>query len=77
MPSLQQYHTFSLASNCASIVEFDSVDSFLQAYNPEVNTYILGGGSNSVFLDDFEGVMLVNKIKGISNALFHFSISRR
>ena len=67
MPSLQQYHTFSLASNCASIVEFDSVDSFLQAYNPEVNTYILGGGSNSVFLDDFEGVVLVNKIKGISH----------
>ena len=67
MPSLKQYHTFSLASNCASIVEFDSVDSFLKAYNPEINTYILGGGSNSVFLDDFEGVVLVNKIKGISH----------
>jgi UDP-N-acetylmuramate dehydrogenase len=67
MPSLQQYHTFSLASNCASIVEFDSVDSFLNAYNPDLNSYILGGGSNSVFLNDFDGVVLVNKIKGISH----------
>ena len=67
MPSLQQYHTFSLTSNCTSISEFDSIDSFLNVYESNVNTYILGGGSNTVFLDDFEGTVLVNKIKGISH----------
>ncbi len=31
--------------------------------------YILGGGSNSIFIEDFDGLVLVNEIKGIDVTL--------
>ena len=43
------------------------MSSFLSLYQPNLPTYILGGGSNSIFVDDFEGVVFVNEIKGITH----------
>lgn len=65
MPSLQQLHTFQLASQCQRIVSFDSVDSLKHAYQPDVSSWFLGEGSNTVFIEDFDGVVYLNQIKGI------------
>ena len=71
MPSLQPYSTFGLAASCDSIQSFSDVTSFLSIFKTSKNNnkaiYILGGGSNSVFTDDFDGTILVNEIKGISH----------
>ncbi|WP_287133444.1 UDP-N-acetylmuramate dehydrogenase, partial [Alteromonas sp.] len=71
MPSLQPYSTFGLAASCDSIQSFSDVTSFLSIFNTSKNKnkaiYILGGGSNSIFTDDFDGTVLVNEIKGISH----------
>ena len=71
MPSLQPYSTFGLAASCDSIQSFSDITSFLSIFKTSKNNnkaiYILGGGSNSVFTDDFDGTILVNEIKGISH----------
>jgi len=72
MPSLQSYSTFGLSASCDSIELFTDVSSFLSIYYSIKNRtdnaiYILGGGSNSIFTNDFDGTVLVNEIKGISH----------
>ena len=72
MPSLQPYSTFGLSASCDSIQSFTDVVSFQSIFNTYKNEtnkaiYILGGGSNSVFTQDFDGTVLVNEIKGISH----------
>ncbi|TPV58296.1 UDP-N-acetylmuramate dehydrogenase [Aestuariibacter sp. GS-14] len=65
MPELTHRHTFALPSHCKQLKSFASVASLLAAYRTDMPVYILGGGSNSIFIDDFEGLVLVNDIKGI------------
>lgn len=67
MPSLQPYSTFGLQTACQSVVSFSSADEFIDAYRKHPINYIVGGGSNSIFLEDFDGALLVNNIKGISH----------
>ena len=72
MPSLKHYSTFGLAASCDLLHSFSDVASFLSFYNAQKNNanrdvYILGGGSNTIFTQDFDGTVLVNEIKGISH----------
>lgn len=67
MPSLKSYSTFGLEASCLSIYEFTDIPSFLSLYSSKQPVYLLGGGSNSIFTEDFDGKVLVNKIKGISH----------
>ena len=67
MPSLKPYSTFGLSTSCNSVVGFKSSNEFIDAYRKFPINYIVGGGSNSIFLDDFDGALLVNNIKGISH----------
>ena len=67
MPSLQPYHTFGLATSGQKVTQFFDVPSFIQVWGEYKNNYILGGGSNTVFLTDFEGQILVNNITGIEH----------
>ena len=71
MPSLQNYSTFRLNTQCAFVHTFSDVPSFLSLFSASHSasqpTYILGGGSNTIFVDDFNGSILVNKIRGISH----------
>ena len=67
MPSLKRYSTFGLDADCASIHAFSDISSFLSLYNSHETVYLLGGGSNSIFTEDFQGAVLVNEIKGISH----------
>ncbi|WP_420933969.1 UDP-N-acetylmuramate dehydrogenase [Alteromonas sp. A081] len=67
MPSLQQYSTFGLNTSCTSIHSFSDIDSFFRLYKDTDVCYLLGGGSNSIFTETFEGTVLVNEIKGVSH----------
>ncbi|MDY2948218.1 MAG: UDP-N-acetylmuramate dehydrogenase [Mannheimia varigena] len=69
--SLTPFHTFHLPAKAAQIIEFTSVEQLLtewqNAFHADMPILILGQGSNVLFLDDFNGVVLVNKLKGIEH----------
>ncbi|QLD33833.1 UDP-N-acetylmuramate dehydrogenase [Mannheimia varigena] len=69
--SLTPFHTFHLPTKAAQIIEFTSVEQLLtewqNAFHADMPILILGQGSNVLFLDDFNGVVLVNKLKGIEH----------
>lgn len=67
--SLQKHNTFGIKANARYFFEFDTQDeilSFLKE-NPIAGTnyFILGGGSNLLFTEDFDGLVLLPKINGI------------
>ena len=67
MPSLQSYHTFGLDASSQQITPFSDIESFFDARSRYPHNYLLGGGSNTIFLEDFEGQILVNEITGIEH----------
>lgn len=67
MYSLSSYHTFGLAAQCQSLVGIDSLDTVSCLFNRlgEQPVCLLGHGSNSVFVSDFAGTVLLNQLKGV------------
>ncbi|MDD4144044.1 MAG: UDP-N-acetylmuramate dehydrogenase [Prolixibacteraceae bacterium] len=68
---LKQYNTFGLNSSARYFFEFtepDDLPAFLasEKYIKELPLLILGGGSNILFLNDFNGIILYPKIPGIN-----------
>lgn len=66
--NVKRYTTFGVDAQADEIHEFSSVDELkrLLTQFKDQNIMILGGGSNVLFTRDFNGVILVNKIKGIT-----------
>lgn len=64
--SLQQFNTFQINVKCKYFVEVESIEDILEALTKyaEEKFVILGGGSNILFTEDFDGVILFNKILG-------------
>jgi UDP-N-acetylmuramate dehydrogenase len=67
--SLKTYNTFGIEAKADYFFEFDTIDeikSFLDDNSLENIKYlILGGGSNLLFTDDYDGLVLHPNIKGI------------
>ncbi len=67
--SLLPYNTFGMDVKCAYFFEYESekeLCDFLQTDIFVTNKHIcLGGGSNMLFLNDYDGVVLHSQIKGI------------
>ena len=64
--SLKNYHTFGAAVSTRWFLTIDHVDQIAEAISIEADKHlILGGGSNILFVKDFEGVVIHNKITGI------------
>lgn len=69
MQNLTPFHTFHLPASARKIVVVTAVEQWLtewraaQAENQPV--LLLGQGSNVLFVEDFEGVVLCNAVKGI------------
>ena len=67
--SLRPYNTFGLDVRTRYFARFASVEELRQLLaRPEVQAnekLILGGGSNVLFTQDFDGVVLKNEIKGL------------
>lgn len=67
--SIQRLHTFGLPVYAERVIEADSA-SLLQSALREAKregkaTLLLGSGSNMLFLEDFGGWIVLNRIKGI------------
>ncbi|WP_150538200.1 UDP-N-acetylmuramate dehydrogenase [Actinobacillus vicugnae] len=69
--SLTSFHTFHLPANANKIVEFSHAEQLVNEWQNAVKNQqpvlILGQGSNVIFLDDFDGCVLINKLKGIAH----------
>ncbi|MBF7982824.1 MULTISPECIES: UDP-N-acetylmuramate dehydrogenase [Rahnella] len=70
--SLQSRNTFSLAVHAAEIVSVCSVEQLITAWKSAKEKQqpflLLGEGSNVLFLEDFAGMVVLNRIKGIEQA---------
>jgi len=67
--SLLPYNTFGLNVFCQRFCEYSSVSElkeFIKAGNlAETNWFHIGGGSNLLFINDYNGIILHSQIKGI------------
>ncbi|QTL36346.1 UDP-N-acetylmuramate dehydrogenase [Pseudoalteromonas viridis] len=65
MHSLQSLHTFSLPASCSTLLR---ITDPAQLYDHDFSTpfYILGEGSNSVFLSDYAGTVIQMANRGVA-----------
>ena len=67
---LKRHNTFGIACKASEIIElndFNEVKELLSYINEQPKELlILGGGSNVLFTKDFDGIILLNNLKGIS-----------
>lgn len=67
--SLKQYNTFHLPARTRWFMEYDSEDELgkilRDEYFCENRSIHIGGGSNLLFLNDFNGIVLHSQIKGM------------
>lgn len=65
--SLRTLNSFGIDVSAKYAFDFSSVESlkeYLSLKRPEEKLLILGGGSNILFTQDFDGMVLINRIKG-------------
>ncbi|AJC64768.1 MULTISPECIES: UDP-N-acetylmuramate dehydrogenase [Dickeya] len=67
--SLQAFNSFSLSAFATDVVIIENTTELLsewqRARRHGLPTLILGEGSNILFLGDFHGIVLINRLKGI------------
>jgi UDP-N-acetylmuramate dehydrogenase len=78
---LKKLHTFGFDTKADSLVEIQSKDDLVAVFQhlKDKDYYLLGEGSNSIFLEDFSGTVVLNKLKGIDlkedATHFHLSVA--
>lgn len=66
-PALASLHTFGLAARARFLCRFDDATSLMTwlKNNRNVPRLVLGGGSNLLFIDDYDGVIIKPENRGI------------
>lgn len=68
--NLKPFHTFSMDQTCDALVEITSLEELIEVYQSEewMNKpkLLLGKGSNVLFCEHFQGVVVVNRLLGKS-----------
>lgn len=67
--SLKPYTTFMTESSARYFFELTSVNQIKGLVNSSYwnyNPYIIGGGSNLLFTKDYDGLVVLNKLKGVT-----------
>ncbi|RUO64887.1 UDP-N-acetylmuramate dehydrogenase [Idiomarina ramblicola] len=64
MIDLAERHTFKLPAKSRSLVELNSSDA-VEQLSFEEPYYLLGEGSNTLFVDDFQGTVICNQLLGV------------
>lgn len=68
--SLKPFNTFGIDARARYMARFDSRDALLALFDESrlqaLPHMILGGGSNVLFTDDYDGVILKNEVRGIA-----------
>lgn len=69
--SLKTYHTFGIDQVCQRLTIIESVEDLISVYrDPQwksVPKFILGRGSNVLFTTSYAGMLLVNRIQGLTH----------
>lgn len=63
---LQGFNTFRVRGTARYLSCLSDPEAFIQTSAPSPNILILGGGSNVLFTQDFDGWLVLNQLKGIS-----------
>ena len=67
--SLKPYNTFGVDAKARYLFEIKSVSELKDAIGflkkKKHSVFVLGGGSNVLFADNFRGVILLNQIRGM------------
>ncbi|HEX4372217.1 MAG TPA: UDP-N-acetylmuramate dehydrogenase [Puia sp.] len=65
--SLKSFNTFGIDAYAKYFASFSDADELTEliTQNPDLKTFVLGGGSNILFTKNFDGLILKNEIKGI------------
>lgn len=73
--SLKSFNTFGLAVKAAFFVEVSTTEELIAALQSDIaqshSILILGGGSNILLTQDFEGLVIRNAIKGIAEKVLN------
>lgn len=68
-PSLKSFNTFGIQASADCIAVVESVQELMKAWTEATHNgqpaILLGEGSNVLFLKDFEGTVIINRIKGL------------
>lgn len=66
MTSLLPYNTFKIVANAKILCIIQNIEQLTNCLSKykEARKMVLGGGSNVIFLNDFDGLILKNEIKG-------------
>jgi len=67
--SLAEFSTFRLPATAAELVALEDADALPDLLDTELPLMLLGGGSNTVFVDDFAGRVVVNRLRGIDSEI--------
>lgn len=65
MTSLQSLHTFGFSTSALKVTRLNSVTDIKELLPLKSPFYILGGGSNSIFVEDFNGEIARVELQGI------------
>lgn len=64
--SLKAYHTFGVEVFANEFVEVDTIEKLKEVFAKQPGSFlILGGGSNLLFTQNYEGLVIKNNLKGI------------
>ena len=67
--SLKKYNTFGIAAKAKYFASFSSENELTELLESDIckteKLFILGGGSNILLTQDFNGIVLANTIEGI------------
>ncbi len=65
--SLLPFNTFGIEAKAANFFEFESEEELLELVAQGINSplLVIGGGSNLLFLKDFDGTILHSRISGV------------
>ncbi|MFZ7305608.1 UDP-N-acetylmuramate dehydrogenase [Avibacterium avium] len=71
MENLQPFHTFGTNAQAKMVEKITALEQILplwqQAQQQQLPVLFLGQGSNVLFVEDFDGIVLVNALKGIEH----------
>lgn len=67
MISVKSLHTFGLDANVQQVIEVGSVEQLTAFIGKRLGTdfILIGEGSNTIFLEDYLGILLVMKLRGV------------
>jgi len=69
MTNLKPFNTFGISAFCEKFAVLENLHQIPELIhfinNNQISVLILGNGSNILFVDDFKGLVILNRIKGI------------